>query len=443
MFIYSNEYIDNLKYRYNRTYNSIMSTRKIRLQFIFIRYADSIRDTVYLRRLNPEGLLYAVEHFDILRKSMKEFISEENGKININFPYDDIDWVFIPFFTRELPDFILELLGEKRKEVIRGKQKKSKYTREEIVKRDTERAQRVQDRRDDKNINMLMSQSNIDMNIGKDIREILRRGIDSVPVHVKQDDIRFISLDIGVKNFCTVCSNVFSPYLISGRTMTSALGYYDNYYNHSDFGRYALTKKYSGMNKRKKLEKRNEILREFVINVCDRLMQSVVDYNIDTIIFGYPDVWSKKTDFGSKDIVVMFQRTLADFKERLRKRCIKRGIKFIEVDEAYTSVSSFIDNDEISGTAEHSGKRVTRDKFISKQGYSIHADVNASYNIAKKYLINNKLWSAKYFTQMVSMLNNSRFIGALEQGYEEAIKEEEEHKIERANSRRNGRHMVE
>lgn len=428
MFVYSNEFINKLKYDYNSIYNSILPVKSVRLMFVFIKYADDIRDSVYLRRLKPTGLKYAVEHYDLFRKNLKEFITEDENGLKVDFPYDDVDWIYVPFFTHEVPDFMLNEGDKKRKEV--KKVKKSKYTPEERAKRDAEKAKRVQDRRDDKHINNLMNQSNIDINIGDDIRRILRRGIKSVPTHDKQMDIRFISLDIGVKNFCTVCSNVFSPYLISGRTMTNALGYYDNYYNHSDFGRYAITKKYSGINKRKKLEKRNDILHEFVISVCDRLMQNVADHNIDTIIFGYPEVWSKKTDFGSKDVAVMFQRTLADFKERLKKRCAKRSIKFVEIDEAYTSVSSFVDNDEISGLIEHSGKRVTRDKYFSKQGYSIHADVNASYNIAKKYLIKNKLWSDKYFTQMIAMLNNSRFIRVLEQGYDIAIQEEEVRKLE-------------
>lgn len=440
MFVYSNKFIDKLKYDYNCVYNSNLPVKSVRVMFVFIKYADNIRDLVYLRRLKPTGLKYAVEHYDLFRKNMKEFITEDESGLNVDFPYDDVDWVYSPFFTREIPDFMLNEGNKKRKGV--KKVKKSKYTPEERAKRDAEKAQRVQDRRDDKHINNLMSQSNIDINIGDDIRRILRRGIKSVPIHDKKNDIRFISLDIGVKNFCTVCSNVFSPYLISGRTMTHALGYYDNYYNHSDFGRYAITKKYSGINKRKKLEKRNDILHEFVINVCDRLMQNVADYNIDTIIFGYPEIWSKKTDFGSKDVAVMFQRTLADFKERLRKRCAKHSIKFVEIDEAYTSVSSFVDNDEISGNIKHSGKRVTRDKYFSKQGYSIHADVNASYNIAKKYLIKSKLWSDKYFTQMVAMLNNSRFIRVLEQGYEIAVQEEEVRKLEAERERTKGKRVM-
>lgn len=443
MFVYSNEFIDKLKYEHNIVYNYLCYANKVRVMFVFIKYADDIRDSVYLRRIKPAGLKYVIEHCEVFRKNMKSFISEDKDGLHIDYPYDDIDWVYVPFFTHVLPDFILEAIGAKRKTAVKNKMKKSKYTPEERAKRDAEKAQRVQNRRDDKHINSLMIQSNIDTDIGDDIRMILRRGIKSVPVHSNQQDIRFIALDIGVKNFCTVCSNVFSPYLISGRTMTNALGYYEDYYNHSDFGRYAITKKYSGINKRKKLEKRNDILHEFVINVCDRLMQNVSDYNIDTIIFGYPDIWSKKTDFGSKDVTVMFQRTLAEFKERLRKRCAKHSIKFVEIDEAYTSVSSFVDNDEISGIVEHSGKRVTRDKYYSKQGYSIHADVNAAYNIAKKHLMHSSLWSDKYFTQMVAMLNNSRFIQVLEQGYEVAILEEAE-KLERERESKSGkRFMVE
>ena len=88
-------------------------------------------------------------------------------------------------------------------------------------------------------------------------------------------------------------------------------------------------------------------------------------------------------------MTVMYQRTLANFKDMLKKRCNRHNINFVEIDEAYTSVCSFVDNESIKAKKEYCGKRVTRDKYYSKQGYSIHADVNASYNIAKKYQI---LW---------------------------------------------------
>ena len=433
LFIYSNEFIHSLMFDKNRVYQNIISQEGIKIQFVYINY-NELCDDIYWRRLKKSGLKYVVENNRVFRKHLKEFITETSEGLNVDYTYDDLDWFYMPFFTHTLPNEVLEMMGEKssKAEKNSNKKKKSKYTAEERAEIEKKKAERRQERKDDRRIDSIMVKYNIDINIDNSIRSILRRGIRNIPVYIenKHADIRFISIDIGVKNFCTVCSNVFTPYLISGHTMTSALGHYEQYYNHVDYGRYATTKKYSNSRKQKRLEKRNDILHEFIVNVCDRIMKSINDYNIDTVICGYPEIWSKKTGFESKDVNIMFQRSFANFKEMLKKRCKKHNIKFVEIDEAFTSVCSFVDNEDICNKKEHLGKRVTRDKYFSKQGYSLNADVNASYNIAKKYLVKTGDWSDKYFTQMVAMLNNSRFIYELKQGYDKAVKDEE-HKKEK------------
>lgn len=431
--VYSNEYIHKLMFEDNSSYNDLVPKSRISFMFIFINY-KGIENKVMYHRLKRSALGYVAKQWTSFRNVLKPFTTEKaNGDLVIDFPYDDLDWIIFPLFLHELPDnmkwvFGIEDKDEALKESDNRKKKKKKVHKEGRLTEE-EKAVRRQERKADRRIDSLMVQSNIELELDRDIRKILRRGIREAPVHEelaekKQVDIRFISLDIGVKNFCTVCSNVFAPYLISGQRMVNALGHYESLYNHDDFGRYALTNKYSRAKREKRLDKRNEILHDFIVSVCDRLMQNVTDYNIDTIIFGYPDIWSKKTGFESKDVSIMFQRTLANFKEMLKKRCSRHDIKFVEIDEAYTSVCSFIDNENIGKKREYCGKRVTRDKYFSKQGYQIHADVNASYNIAKKYLVNKGIWSDKYFTQMVAMLNNSRFIFVLKQGYDDALAEE-------------------
>lgn len=447
--VYSNDYMHKLMYDYNCAYTEIIDRRKISFLFIFVRYNKELRDKIYFRRLKKSALKYVAMNWPSFKRSLKPFTTEKNGEIKIDFPYDDIDWVIFPYFTHNMPKDVEELFNIKDEEDIKkskhkGKEKKKKVHKEGRLTEE-EKAARRQERKADRRIDSILVESNLDFPLSNDIRMILRKGIKEAPMHEelsekKQVSIRFISLDIGVKNFCTVCSNVFAPYLISGHTMIKALGYYDSVYNHDDFGRYAITKKYSKSRKQKQLDKRNDILHEFIITVCDRLMQNVSDHNIDTIIFGYPDIWSKKTGLESKDMTVMFQRTLANFKEMLKRRCSRHNIKFVEIDEAYTSVCSFVDNESIGSKRDYSGKRVTRDKYYSKQGYSIHADVNASYNIAKKYLVHTGIWSDRYFTQMIAMLNNSRFISALKQGYEKALAEEIARKEAMQNERK--RHMV-
>ena len=438
--IYSKEYVDMLMYAKNKGYQNLIDCRRLSVAFVFVNYSKEVYDIIRFKCLNMAAVKVLIKKWKLFGNALKPYIREKSdGDFDIDLPYANIDWFIMPFFTREVPDFILDSFkGRETKEKERKSKKKKVKKGGRLT--EEEKAERRKERKADRRINSIMLQSNLDFVLDEELRKIIRRGIEFTPMHDDNEDIhkdiRFISLDIGVKNFCTVCSNVFAPYLISGHTMTKALGYYDSMYNHEDFGRYAMTKRFSKANKHKRIEKRNDILHEFIVLICDRLMQNVKDYNIDTIIFGYPDIWSKKTNLKSKDMTVMYQRTLANFKEMLKKRCNRHNINFVEIDEAYTSVCSFVDNESIKAKKEYCGKRVTRDKYYSKQGYSIHADVNASYNIAKKYLLNSNMWSDKYFTQMIAMLNNSRFITILKQGYEAALFEEAEMKEANSSGRK-------
>lgn len=76
--------------------------------------------------------------------------------------------------------------------------------------------------------------------------------------------------------------------------------------------------------------------------------------------------------------------------DKIRRKAAASDIQFVAVDEAYTSLASFPDGDAIpsanSGIIEavFSGKRVTQDKYRTADGTYIHADLNASANIARK-----------------------------------------------------------
>ena len=78
--------------------------------------------------------------------------------------------------------------------------------------------------------------------------------------------------------------------------------------------------------------------------------------------------------------------------ERLKYKALLAGINFMTVEESYTSKTSFLDkeklhsykNDKPNKTYSFLGQRFSRSLFRSKDGYVIHADVNASFNIIRK-----------------------------------------------------------
>ena len=60
------------------------------------------------------------------------------------------------------------------------------------------------------------------------------------------------------------------------------------------------------------------------------------------------------------------------------------GIKYIEVEESYTSKCSSIDNETIEFHENYMGSRIKRGLFRTKEGFHINADVNGAINILRK-----------------------------------------------------------
>ena len=87
-----------------------------------------------------------------------------------------------------------------------------------------------------------------------------------------------------------------------------------------------------------------------------------------------------------KFILIPFGR----FKNRLSYLCKNYGIELIIQEESYTSLSSFMDLDELPVYKEEykeylfSGKRVKRGLYETKEGKYINADLNGALNIYRK-----------------------------------------------------------
>ncbi|HLP88150.1 MAG TPA: RNA-guided endonuclease TnpB family protein, partial [Nostocaceae cyanobacterium] len=81
----------------------------------------------------------------------------------------------------------------------------------------------------------------------------------------------------------------------------------------------------------------------------------------------------------------------ARFIEQLKYKAELVGITVLINEESYTSAASFLDLDPIpvykKGESHNfSGKRIKRAWYKAKDGRLIHADINASLNIARKVI---------------------------------------------------------
>ena len=222
---------------------------------------------------------------------------------------------------------------------------------------------------------------------------------------VSKVDKRIMGIDIGMKNIAAITSNVFSPVLLSGNRLYQILDTYKECYATMGYGRFAY---YNRRSSKRYLEKRNDKLEEYLISCVDTLMKKALDNDITHMVIGYQKEWGSSKKFDVSSVDKMTQRVLCRFKDMIKKRCSKRGIAFIEIDESFTSKCSFIDDESIERHKSYNGERTDRDTYITKSGHIINADVNASLNIIKKFLCSNNLWCDMYRYQLLGTLVGSK-----------------------------------
>ena len=145
-----------------------------------------------------------------------------------------------------------------------------------------------------------------------------------------------------------------------------------------------------------------------------------MDKEIKVIVVGKNKCWKNESNNGKVNNRAMYNFPHAKFIEILKYKALLKDIVVIEVEESYTSKTSFIDNEELrvfnkcnnkdldnsekekdltqgdknqlsnsKGKKKMLGKRINQ-KFISKNKKVIHADVNGSFNIVRKVLFNFK-----------------------------------------------------
>jgi putative transposase len=161
-------------------------------------------------------------------------------------------------------------------------------------------------------------------------------------------------------------------------------------------------------------ERKSNISSDFIHKLSKCLIEECLDKEIKVIVVGKNKGWKQEINNGAKNNRAMYNFPHAKFIETLKYKALLKDIVVIEVEESYTSKTSFIDNEELrvfnhskkelndsedknltqgdenqlsKGNKKLVGKRIDR-KFISKNKKVIHADVNGSFNIVRKVLLN-------------------------------------------------------
>jgi len=262
----------------------------------------------------------------------------------------------------------------------------------------------------------------------------------------------FMGLDLGVVNFACVSfytANRDKDYVISGKTLKSRVKQLDNRIDKkkkelcievikniqskkdkkevltrqelnllSEYYKSIYNNELISVSQERKLN----ITNDYIHKLSKCLIDECINKGIKVIVVGKNKGWKQEINNGKSNNRDFYNFPHARFIEILKYKGLLKDIVVIEVEESYTSKTSFIDNEELrvyndkrskdldnseekdltqgnenqlsKSTIKNSkvkmlGKRINR-KFITKDKVIIHADINGSFNIVRKVLLNFK-----------------------------------------------------
>jgi putative transposase len=159
--------------------------------------------------------------------------------------------------------------------------------------------------------------------------------------------------------------------------------------------------------------KRNHQMRDGINKAAKLIIDHCLRYGVGTLVIGWNEGFKDSANMGRVNNQKFVQMPLGKLKRGLKQLCDLHGIRFIETEEAYTSIASFLDGDSLPKYGESarswgfppgatdeprsgdkpigwkaSGKRIERGLYRSANGSIVNADLNGSANILRKVASN-------------------------------------------------------
>ena len=206
-----------------------------------------------------------------------------------------------------------------------------------------------------------------------------------------KDNGAIASIDLGLNNLIALTSNQvgFQPILVNGRPLKSI----NQFYNKKKASLQEKLKR--GIKNSKRILRltrcRNQKINNYLHHTSQFIVNTLVTNSIKTLVIGKNPGQKQEINIGKSNNQNFVNIPHSKLIAQLTYKCELVGIKVIESEESYTSVSSFLDNDPIpvygdnnAKSLEFSGKRIKRGLYRSNTRKLINSDVNGSYNILRK-----------------------------------------------------------
>ena len=201
----------------------------------------------------------------------------------------------------------------------------------------------------------------------------------------KQDNGRYISIDIGLDNFATIGNNIgVKPIILNGKGLKSINQYYNKKISHYR----EIAKRMNNLdytNRMNKLTtKRNNKISDFIHKASKYVVDYALSLNVNTIVIGNNKDWKRESKMSKKVNQSFIGIPHQEFIQKIIYKAQNVGIKVILVEESYTSGTSFLDKELPIKENYNKSRRIYRGLFRSNAGILINADLNGAYQIMKK-----------------------------------------------------------
>jgi len=197
------------------------------------------------------------------------------------------------------------------------------------------------------------------------------------------DYSKYLAIDLGLENFATCVSTTGTAVIIEGRGLKS----FNRWWN-KEKARLQSQYDRQGVKFGKKmahlLGKRRNVVNDFMNKAVSYIVNYCLENGIGNNVIGELKGIKQNGNLGKRNNQNFQYIPYGLFKQKLKAKCERYGINYIEVDEAYTSKVDALALEPIEKREKYLGRRVKRGLFQSSTGVLINADVNGALNILRK-----------------------------------------------------------
>lgn len=229
---------------------------------------------------------------------------------------------------------------------------------------------------------------------------VLRLVFEEEDKPLREDNGRYLGIDLGVDNFATISNNIgLRPIVIKGKVMKCKNQWFNKRKSEltSCYKACQLQKEF-GIITSKQLyslsRNRDNYFRDIFHKISKYVLNYALENNISKVVIGDNKGWKQNSNLGKVNNQTFVSIPYQIFINILVDKGKRFGIEIIQQEESYTSKSSILDLDILpifkendTQTYNFKGKRVKTKVYTSFNKGNLHADVNGASNILRKHFI--------------------------------------------------------